>query len=438
MPFPEDIEGSSAATRPNAGDDLLKNDRTESILESRWERFGMSRGVMALSIARMADALGNSVLIVLIPLYVAKTPDLLLHVPMPVLIGILISSYGLINTFLQPFTGAMSDRLGRRKVMILIGLALMAVGTLAFIIAGRFVELLGLRIMQGIGVAITVPASMALLAALTRKETRGGSMGVYTTLRLIGFSVGPLLGGFLQVHFGFSISFIVGASFLLLAMTLVQIWVRDVAVAEPVSKVIKFKIVDRSLLTPGIVSAAVATFLMANAFSMVTTLENEFNARLGMNAFGFGLVFSMLMIGRLIFQLPLGKLSDLIGRKPLVITGLLLMAPATALLGEAGSEYHLILLRLFQGLAAAAIAAPAFAVAGDLAQKGGEGRQMALLTMGFGLGIAIGPLLAGVLSVVFFELPFLIGGLMSLVGAWIVYRHMPETMTGPRVLFKQP
>ncbi len=218
---------------------------------------------------------------------------------------------------------------------------------------------------------------------------------------------------------------------------MVQIWVRDVPPTKSIEPAKRFKIVDRSLLTPGILSAALATFLMANAFSMVSTLENEFNSRLDMNAFGFGLVFSMLMVGRLIFQLPLGKLSDFVGRKPLVITGLVLMAPATALLGQAGSEWHLILLRLFQGLAAAAIAAPAFAVAGDLARKGGEGRQMAALTMGFGLGIAVGPLLAGLLSVVFFELPFLLGGLMSLAGAWVVYRYMPETMTGPKVLFKQ-
>ena len=162
---------------------------------------------------------------------------------------------------------------------------------------------------------------------------------------------------------------------------------------------------------------------------MVTTLENEFNTRLSITAFEFGVAFSVLMIGRFVFQIPLGRLSDFIGRKPLVLTGLLLMAPATALLGMVGSLWQLVLVRLFQGIASACIAAPAFAVAADLAKSGGEGRQMSLITMGFGLGLATGPLLAGVLAVVFFELPFLTGGAMCLLGAVVVFLYMPETVS---------
>ena len=96
------------------------------------------------------------------------------------------------------------------------------------------------------------------------------------------------------------------------------------------------------------------------------------------------------MIGRLILQIPLGRLSDYIGRKPLILGGLVLMVPATALLGEVTSMLQLVLLRVLQGIAAAGISAPAFAVAADLSKSGGEGRQMSMITMGFGLGMAVG------------------------------------------------
>ena len=86
------------------------------------------------------------------------------------------------------------------------------------------------------------------------------------------------------------------------------------------------------------------------------------------------------------------------------------------------------MLRLVQGLATAGIAAPAFALAGDLAKSGGEGRQMSVLTLGFGLGIAVGPLLAGILGVVGLELPFVLGGLLSLAAAWVVGKWVPETV----------
>ena len=91
-------------------------------------------------------------------------------------------------------------------------------------------------------------------------------------------------------------------------------------------------------------------------------------------------------------------------------------------------------------MAAAGIAVSALAYAGDMAQaqgSGRQGRQVSVVTIGFGLGIAIGPLLAGILSTFFFELPFIIGGILSLVGAWIVFRYMPETVQGKYVLCKK-
>ena len=400
--------------------------------KSKWrtlvKSIGVNRAVFALSVARMADAMGNSILFIIIPLYVAALPEIYFHLPLPVMVGLIISLYGFVNSAFQPLMGALSDRLGRRKTLIQAGLALVGTGTLAFIFARRFVDLLVLRTLQGVGVAITIPASLALMAFITEKETRGGSMGFYSTMRMLGFALGPPIGGFLKVRLGFNAAFYVGAGFSFLAMLLVQIWVHDVPAPKKATVPKKFQIIDPSLLNAGILSAALATFVMANGFSMVTTLENEFNARLDMTALGFGIAFSVLMVGRLAFQIPLGRLSDFIGRKPLVLVGLLLMAPATALLGEVNTIHQLMLARFFQGVASACIAAPAFAVVADLSQRGGEGRQMSVITMGFSLGLAAGPLLAGLLAVLFFELPFLVGGLMSLMAAWIVLRYMPETV----------
>jgi len=391
---------------------------------------GINRGVLALSIARLADALGNSVLFIVIPLYVAQLPHPAFNVPVPVLVGILISIYGLVNSGLQPLTGALCDRFGRRKRLIQIGLGLVGLATLCYIFANRYLDLLALRTVQGVGLALTVPASMALMSVLTRRETRGSAMGVYSTMRMIGFAVGPLIGGFLQVHLGFDAAFYAGAAFVFLAVLLVQLWIKDIPMEAKKKSDSTFRIIDRSLLSPGILSAGMATFLAANAFSMVTALENEFNARLNMNAFSFSIAFSGLMIGRLLSQVPLGRLSDNIGRRPLVITGLLLMAPATILLGEATTMLQLTILRISQGLASAAIVAPALAVVADLSKADSAGRQMSVVTMGFGMGIALGPLIAGLLVVAFFDLPFIVAGGMSIIGAWIAYHKMPETAKG--------
>ncbi len=406
-----------------------------SIKDSLIKKLGINKGVMALSIARMADAMGNSILFILIPLYVAKLPKEHFAFAVPVLVGLLISLFGFITSIFQPLMGALSDKLNKRKVLIQAGLGLIGLSTLFFMFAENFTHLLILRTLQGIGVAVTIPASLSLMTAITAKETRGGSMGVFSTFRMIGFAIGPVIGGYLQVHYSFDAAFYLGAGLIFASMLFVQIWVEEIKIDVPEKVTKRLKVFDLSLYGSGILTAALATFVMACCFSMVTTLENEFNARLEMTAIGFSIAFSMLMVGRLIFQVPLGHFSDKWGRKPFILGGLVLMALTTIVLGEVQTMSQLVIVRLLQGVAAAGVAAPAFALAADLSKTGGEGRQMSVVTMGFGLGIAVGPMLAGVLAVFYFELPFLVIGIASLFGAWIVYQHMPETVNSDSTIF---
>ena len=387
--------------------------------------------VVALSLARMADALGNSILLVAIPLYIDQLHSpLLATIPEPLLIGILISIYGIVFSGLQPLTGAISDRISRRKPFILGGLAVMGLGTLALVFATNVLDLVVIRILQGIGVAFTVSPALALLTIATDKETRGGSMGIYTSLRMVGFAIGPLLGGYLQVTYGFNAVFIAGAAAVFVAVLLVQWLVHEKPVDVSATRSKKMRLFDPKVFTGPLIALGTGMFLMSGAFSMITTLEPQFNARLDQTALGFGIAFSALTFTRLIFQLPLGRLSDRIGRKPPIILGLIVMAPATALLGLTATTLQLSSLTALQGVASAAIAAPGFALAADLSHAGGEGQQMGMMAMGFGFGIALGPLLAGAVAIYSFELPFLLGGLLCLVGAFIVYRFVPETVLG--------
>ena len=392
------------------------------------ERIGGNRVVMALSAARLGDAIGNSILFIVLPLFVAKLPAPLFPLPETVRVGILISIFGLVNALLQPFAGAFIDRIGQRKPFIMGGLVFMMFATLGFLIVTSFTGLLLMRSLQGIGVALTVPAALALMVSASQKQTRGGSMGIYTTSRMFGLAIGPLIGGALYDRYGFDASFYTGAAFIIVALVLVQLWVKEAPSKTVRKQTGRFQIIDRKLLTAGIIGVAFATFVMASDFTMMSALENQFNAKLSIDAFIFSIAFSALLFSRIFTQMPLGRLSDRIGRKPLIIAGLLVLVPSTALLGYATSVVQLTILRLIQGIGSAAVAAPAFAVAGDLAQAGGEGRQMSLITMGFGLGIALGPLLAGILAVYSFTLPFNVGALFTLIGVWVIYRYVPETV----------
>ena len=242
-------------------------------------------------------------------------------------------------------------------------------------------------------------------------------------------AVGPLLGGIVYDHFGFSVVFYTGGGCILIGALLVQWWVKEVREQQ----IHPFKAWDRRLFADGMPALGFATFVMAGSFAMIAPIEQRMNAHLNESPTVFGVAFSALMIARIIVQFPLGRLSDRKGRKLLIVAGLALLAIATTLIGWATAPWQFIALRMVQGIASGGIAAPVFALAGDLSRVGGEGRQMSIVTSGFALGISMGTLFAGVLAVYSLSLPFLVIGLMGLAAAAMVHRMVPETIQRARI-----
>jgi MFS family permease len=391
-------------------------------------RYGLNRTIIALSIARFGDAVGNSILFIILPLYTAQLKAPFFPFPESVRVGILIFMFGIVNFLLQPLTGALSDRIGRRKPLIEVGLLVMCAATLSYVFAHRFIDLLLIRCLQGAGLALTVPPSLALITATTKRGTRGSAMGIFTTMRMLGLTVGPLLGGFLLDNYGFDTAFYAGSGCIACGAVLVQVLIREKPSPGGKGASGGFNVLDLRLLNPSIIAAGVVILAMASAFAMLTTLEKQFNSRLHQTTLAFGIALSAPMISRLLLQFPLGRLSDRYGRKPFILGGLILMSPATVLIGWVQTTFQLFLLRALQGVGSASIAAPVFALAGDLATEGGEGRQMSIVAMGFSLGIALGPLLAGVLNLYSIWLPFLAGGVLLVSGLLCAAIFMKETV----------
>ncbi len=65
------------------------------------QSLGVNRTVLALSMARLADGIGNSILFIILPLYVVQLPQAGIDFPLPLLIGVLISAFGFANSELQ-------------------------------------------------------------------------------------------------------------------------------------------------------------------------------------------------------------------------------------------------------------------------------------------------------------------------------------------------
>ena len=401
--------------------------------------FGTDHSVLALALARMADAMGNSFLIIVLPLYVASdaVTGHLFGIPASFVAGVVLALFGIASSLAQPFAGHLSDRLGCRKPFVVGGLVIFAVVNLSFGFATQYWELFVLRIIQGLAAAFTITASLALVNEGSGPERRGGNMGVYNSFRLVGFGAGPLLASVLVemgpfqlpgnwTLSGFDATFLVAGGTALISTGLVVWLVRDPEEQSEAPGRFSLEVWDRDRrrLNP-IFALGLATLVMAACMALLSAIEPEVNERLGQGPVWFAVEFVALIAALAALQPFVGRASDRMGRRPFILGGLVALVPTTVGQGFVTTPWEMILMRMLQGGAGAFIFAPALALAGDYARTGASGAQLSVLTVAFGLGIAAGQLTAGAFVGYGFAVPFVIGGVLAAGAVVLVRTQVP-------------
>ena len=430
--------------------------------------FSIDRRILALALARMVSALANSFLVVVLPLYIGQvvalpgfvgttvqTVGVEFTVQPELLIGIVLSLFGFLNSFGQPFTGRWSDRTGKRKRFLLFGLGVVAVGSAGYIFFQSYAAVLVMRGLQGVGAAFTVPMTVALVNEYSAPEERGSNFGLFNTFRLLGFGTGPLVAGGVVAAgpyrvanatvSGFDAAFLVAVTGAVLSFALITLLITDpeeaeAAVGEDIS--IQVRNPDGPGLDP-VFALGLGTVVMALGIAIYAPLANVVNSQLDQGNFLFAVQFGATVLANVLFQLPFGRLSDIYGRRPFLIGGFVLLLPTTlaqgfvglvpvSLFGPAiGPPELMILLRFLQGVAVAAVFAPSLALAGDLARKGESGSTLSILTMGFGLGVALGTLFSGILVGFGFAVPFVVATVGGVGGLLLIITQVTEPPAEP-------
>ncbi|GAB3422321.1 MFS transporter [Haloparvum alkalitolerans] len=416
------------------------------------------RRVIVLALARMVGAVGNSFLIVVLPLYIASeavdveallgttvgTGALAVTLTEPLLIGVVLSLFGFLNSLSQPFTGRLSDRMGRRKPFILAGIALLGTASGLYVLASNYYALVVLRALQGLGAALTIPATVALVNEYAASANeRGGNFGVFNTFRLIGFGFGPVLAGGVVsagpydlgvvgidlVVSGFNAAFVAACAGAYLSFGLVALLVNDAASsAEAAGDDLSVRIRGEGQLLDPVFALGLATIAMGICIALYATLQVQVNARLDQAPVWFGAQFAAVTISNVLLQVPVGRAADRIGRRPFLLAGFALLIPSTLLQGVVLSPVSMMAVRLVQGVAVAFVFAPSLALAGDLAREGESGSTLSILTMGFGFGVALGPLVSGFLVTGSFLAPFALGAVLAVVALAAVVTQVEETL----------
>lgn len=419
---------------------------------------GTDSRVLTLAFARMADALGNSFLIIVLPLYIASgqvslagiagTELLGFTLQTETLIGLVLSLFGLLNSFGQPFTGRLSDRTGRRRAFVLTGLVLFAVGSAAYPFLSSYWTVLAARAFQGLGAAFTIPATIALVNDYAGSDAeRGGNFGVFNTFRLIGFGFGPIIAGVVVTGglsasevvtyrvagtavSGFTAAFAVAVLGAVVSFLLVWFLIQDPPVDAEAGKDLSIAVMDpdgRGL--DSVFVLGVGTFMMATTIALFATLEGPIRMRLDESTLFFSVQFAAVVIANVVFQVPIGRASDRFGRRPFVVAGFAVLVPSVFAQGLVTDPWLMLLARFVQGIAVALVFAPSLALAGDLAGARGSGTTLSVLTMAFGLGVAVGPLASGVLyNLGSFSTPFTAGAVLALLALVLTYSQVEETL----------
>jgi EmrB/QacA subfamily drug resistance transporter len=157
-----------------------------------------------------------------------------------------------INAYLLPLSallllgGAAGDRLGRRLLLI-VGIAVFAVSSVGCAVAGSLARFLICRGFQGVGAAILLPNSLAILGASFSGEARGRAIGIWASTGSAVAALGPVLGGWLIDTVGWQAIFLLNIPLAAIAIGLAVCFVRDPPADNP----------DRSLDIVGAVLATV-------------------------------------------------------------------------------------------------------------------------------------------------------------------------------------
>ena len=175
------------------------------------------------------------------------------------------------------------------------------------------------------------------------------------------------------------------------------------------------KISKRSVLLISTFAAFLTPFLSSAVNLALPSIGKDLNA----DAISLGWVISSFILSSAIFLLPFGRLADIIGRKKVFSTGILLFTISTFLILFSRSITSLIVLRIFQGLSSAMIFGTSLAIITSVFQPGERGRAMGINITATYLGLSCGPVIGGFLtqylgwrSIFAFLIPF---GIISLI-----------------------
>lgn len=389
----------------------------------------LSPNVALLGGVSMLTAMSSAMIYSLLPVFLVRV------------LSVSMASVGLIeglaeaaNSFIKIFSGALSDRIGRRKPLVVFGYALSAAVKTLFPLAGAASTVLAARVLDRLGKGIRDAPRDAFLADLTAPEIRGTGFGLRLALAFAGFVVGPAVAMGLMRLSGddFRLVFWIALVPAYLSIVLLLLAVKELPGAEDGAPRLPIRRSDLASLPAGFWWAIVVAGLLSLArFSPAFLILKAHE--IGVDP---AFVPTILVVMYLVFSLtayPFGILADHISRPLQLGAGAVILIGADMVLAGADSIWWTALgaalwglqLGITQGLLGATIA--------DAASDRLRGTAFGIYDVAVGVtafGASAG---AGLLwTVAGSATVFLAGaGVAACAGLLLAFRTLPSREGGP-------
>jgi EmrB/QacA subfamily drug resistance transporter len=137
-----------------------------------------------------------------------------------------IEAYSLFLSALLLIGGSLGDHYGRRRIF-LIGVVIFAMASAACGFAGNIHQLIGARALQGLGAALLVPGSLAIISNSFAEQDRGRAIGTWSGFSAITAAIGPVMGGWLIEHFSWRAVFFINVPIAILVVLISVSHIRE-------------------------------------------------------------------------------------------------------------------------------------------------------------------------------------------------------------------
>lgn len=307
--------------------------------------------------------------------------------------GAVVSVFALMRLAMAPFVGRLVNAFGER-VMLATGIGIVAVSSLLAGLAQSYWQLLVLRGAGGLGSIMFSVSAASLLIRVTPDHQRGQAQGVWAGSFLLGMIAGPAVGTIASLSL--RAPFFIYAGTLVVAGVLGLGALRHSELAAPTATRTAPLELAAALRNRAYLAALAAAF--AGDFALVgarsAILPQFVTDRLGL---GSGWVYAAFLVVSLVsgaLLLPIGRVADTRGRRPVIVVGLLVGAIAFFLLPAVPHADGLLLAAGLLGIAGASDSVAPGAVLGDVV-AGRGGTVVAVFQMAGDLGAVLGPVVAG-------------------------------------------